>query len=410
MKRTTTLILSIVSILGGMLFFSVTHNIIIIRFPSPTQSESTHKPLHKTLMRFTYWKGTTRSYEWRPIIQDDEDIVNAQRIITTYWTIIEDNGLLSSRIHVESTATDRTGKVLLCSLSNNPCSIETSTLDAWLIIEGLILTLRELMPQFQKILFLVNHEPLIHPNLDYSRPWPLEGFSTHAQFSDNYTKPSHGVVKTALDHQLILYINPSGTAYHPGRTIGNLFERGIAIHCAQALRDELAVRMPLTRVVINQAREETRDALQHINQANKIRANMYIHLSFYQTQNNTPDLTIFTFRWHPTTDLWKREIKWDTFVPFHEAHMATAALSNNIAQHMFYYAATTRPYPLCAAALLALPYKPLTGIAIPAVAIEIGINNIKQLADITPAITDLVMKGLELIQCTPINLIDKKEQ
>lgn len=397
MRKIIYLALSIVSILVGSLFYAITHNIIIIRYPPNYTIKTAHGGLNKELMRFTYWKGTVPVHEWRHIIQDEEDIVNAQRIIAMYWTIIEDNGLFPSRIQVQSTATDRTGKVLLCSLSDNPCNTEASTLTAWLLIEGLILTLRELMPQFQKILFLVNHEPLVHPTLDYSCPWPFEGFSTSAQFAENYKKPTHTLTKSPLDYPLVVYINPSGTSYHPGRTIGDSFERGIAINCAQNLKDELAVRLPLTRVIINQAREENRDPLQHINQANRVRANVYVYLSFYHTKKVTPELTIMTFRWHPTTDLWKREIRREAFIPFQEAHFAHATLSHNIAHHMFYYAATHRPFPLCAMACLALPYAPLAGIAIPAIGIEIGIQHGAQIAEIAPAIADMLITGVGLL-------------
>lgn len=397
MRKIIYLALSFASIVGGVLFYAITHNIIIIRYPPQSPIKNSRSSLDKELMRFTYFKGTTCAYEWRHIIQDDEDIVTAQRIITAYWAVIEDNGLLPARIQVQSTTTDRTGKILLCSLSDNPCSVEASTLTAWLLIEGLILTLRELMPQFQKILFLVNHELLTHPTLDFSRTWPIEGFSTAAQYTENYKKPSRAAAVSPLDRSLIVYINPAGSPYHPGRTIGDSFERGIALNCAQALKDELALRVPLTRVIINQAREENRDYVQHINHAHKVRANIYVHLSFYHTQKSTPELTLTSFRWHPTTDLWKRDVRKEDFIPFHEAHFTCASLTNIMSQHMFYYAATHRPFPLCATACLALPYAPLAGIAIPAIGIEIGIQHGKQVADIAPALADMVVKGLELL-------------
>lgn len=395
--KSILIVMSIISITGGALFFAISHNIIIIRIPTHKIVQQPHVVLKKELMRFTYWKGVTRCHEWRHIMQDDQDVVTAQRIINTYWTLVEDAGLLPSRVGVQAVTTDRAKQTLLCSLSNSPFNTETSVLDAWLIIEGLILTLRELMPQFQKILLLANHKVLTHSGLDYSRPWPLEGFSAVAQFAENYTPPTLAATKNIVDQPLIVYINPSGNAYHAGRTIGDSFEHGIALNCAQLLKDELALRLPSARVIINHGREQHRDAVQHINQAHRIRANIYIHLSFYQSQQSTPELILTTFRWHPTTDLWKHEVPLGSFVPLHEAHFKSATTSHHSAQRMFHYAATNRPYPLFARAYLTLPYAPLAGLAIPAVGLEVGIQQAQQLADIVPALTDLIVEGCKAL-------------
>jgi hypothetical protein len=44
------------------------------------------------------------------------------------------------------------------------------------LIEGLLKTLRENDIKIQRIHFLLHHQPLVDYHLDFSHPWPLEGF------------------------------------------------------------------------------------------------------------------------------------------------------------------------------------------------------------------------------------------
>jgi hypothetical protein len=392
MKKRTVLMVACLNIIIGGFFFALNNNIIIIRYPGK-QQRLEQTALNKQLLRFSYWKNNTLHYEWRPIIKDENDIITAQRIITMYWLILEDCGILNSRITTQAVTADRTEKILICSLSANPCSPEYSVNEAWLILEGLINTLRELMPRFQKIWFLVNHQPLKHPSLDCSRPWPFEGFSGIATFSSTQPMPLKPPLTQPLQN-ITLYLNPAGSPYNPGRTVDNQFERGLALTCAQALKDELLRHNPALRIIINPAREEAANHYHTISHAHRLQANMYLHISFYQSHNPTPELTITTFQWHPVTDLWKREKKPGEFVPIHEAHLAVASYSSRIAHHMFHHAATTRPFPLLALAQVALPYAPLVGLQVPAVGFEIGIQHKQDIAAIIPALALLIEEGI----------------
>lgn len=398
MNKIILLTLALLSIIIGGFFFALNNNIIIIRYPHHTPLPERTPSLDKQLMRFSYWKNMQQHHEWRHILKDENDLVTTQRIITMYWLVLEDYGILTSRIAVQSLTVDRTGKTIICSLSHNPCSTEHSVVDAWLMLEGLLNTLHELMPQFHKIWFLVNHQPLEHPLLNCSRPWPLEGFSSVAEFATT-TQPAPHLHAPRKDtkKEYTVYVNPAGSPYNPGRTIHNQFERGIALSCAQALKEALAPHAPHLRVVINPARDDTTQLHTAVSHAHRVQADLYLHLGFFQSQQPTPELIITTFQWHPATDLWKREPQPGEFVPLAEAHKMAAAISTKIAQHMFRYAQTTRPFPLMAHARIALPYSPLVGLSIPALGFEIGITTQQSINDIAPALAVLIQDGLDIL-------------
>ena len=46
----------------------------------------------------------------------------------------------------------------------------------WMMIEGVLKTLRENNITVKDVHFLVQHQPLSDPHLDFSVAWPLHGF------------------------------------------------------------------------------------------------------------------------------------------------------------------------------------------------------------------------------------------
>jgi hypothetical protein len=76
---------------------------------------------------------------------------------------------------------------LYISFTRNPLEKEKSIQEKWLFIEGLLKTIRENGLMLQAIHFLVQHQPLNDPHLDFSKPWPLQGFLT-TNVNSNSTK------------------------------------------------------------------------------------------------------------------------------------------------------------------------------------------------------------------------------
>jgi hypothetical protein len=62
------------------------------------------------------------------------------------------------------------------SFEQTPFSPEQSTKSRWLFVESLLRTIKDNLPQITSVMLLVHDKPLLDRCLDFSKPWPIQGF------------------------------------------------------------------------------------------------------------------------------------------------------------------------------------------------------------------------------------------
>lgn len=400
--KTTNLLLTIASFCAGLLFFAYHNQWIIIQLPWHTiTAPTTQAAFHKKPVTLKYWQnGTLKSETQQLLWHESDDAANAALLITTYFSLLDEEWLINKKISVTAATCGPTPASLIVSLSDSPLNPDASTAAKWHLIEGLLQTLREQIPALQQVTFLVNHQPLQDAHLDFTRPWPIIGFKEQTA----NTSPLHNQA-LATNHRaektLIIMLDPAGDAQNTGRTIDDSFERGLTLQYAQALKQALEAYYHDIKIVVTRELGETIEPLQQASVANRIGTGLFVHVSIYQQPAAVPTLNFYHFLSHPTTDFWKRAQSSLSFEPYHEAHRQHAILTQQLANTLYTILHNTKPLPAILVSPLGLPYKPLLGITAPALAIEIGVNK-KQ--DWQPLVAPVADALIQLAKQKPLHI------
>lgn len=174
--------------------------------------------------------------------------------------------------------------------------------------------------------------------------------------------------------QFTLMLDPAGDAKHAGRIIEDSFERGITLQCAEKLKKYLEYHDPTLRVILTRFPGESLEPLQNANFANRLEVDLYVSFHFYYEDVPKPELFVYYFC-NDATDGWQKPMVELAFVPYDKAHRATLTLTKKVVEvlekslkkdsyaSLFDYKGT-----------FGIPFKPLVGIACPALGFEISLK------------------------------------
>ena len=172
-----------------------------------------------------------------------------------------------------------------------------------------------------------------------------------------------------------LMIDPSGDARDAGREIEDTFERTLTMQYAQELKKTIEGHLPGVRVILTRFQGETVEPLQNAAFANRINAQLFVSLNFYQTKSKKTQVHLYYLMYNPGTDLWGMKTDDLILLPFDQAYKLsikkTDALAKTFYEHL---KKDERTVGIHCHTPLGLPFKPLVGIVCPALALEMGIK------------------------------------
>ena len=117
---------------------------------------------------------------WQPdqvqLLLSENETHNAQIIVGKWLENAFDESILKKKVLLQ-TAFITADKELILSFDRSLFTKESSTFDKWMIIEGILKSLRHIIPNVKKVRFLINHQPIDDPHLDFSNAWPSSGFA-----------------------------------------------------------------------------------------------------------------------------------------------------------------------------------------------------------------------------------------
>ncbi len=179
MNTKTILIISVLSMMCGILFFVLYQEWIIIRSPWHISSEKqqlAQASATKKTAKLSFWHNNQWNTETQELIWTESTTRNLQYLITSWLSLLEEEEVLDKKVGVQSAALSSSEHELYISFDRNPLAKEKITFEKWMLIEGLLRTIRENEILLQNVHFLVRHQPLQDPHLDFSNPWPITGF------------------------------------------------------------------------------------------------------------------------------------------------------------------------------------------------------------------------------------------
>lgn len=172
-----------------------------------------------------------------------------------------------------------------------------------------------------------------------------------------------------------IMIDPAGDAKYAGRSIGDYFERGLTLSFANALKEDLEKQYPHLRIILTRLPGETLEPLQNANFANRLSIDLYINIHFFALSTEAAP-TIYTYyvMHNPVTDIWQQNNESLSFIPLTDAHRIALKITQQWAQQALHILQKKVGQQCAVQGPFGIPFKPLTGIAAPSYAFEIGLK------------------------------------
>lgn len=172
----------------------------------------------------------------------------------------------------------------------------------------------------------------------------------------------------------LIILDPAGSAGQTGRKLASGYEQGEALQCAQALKTKLKDMCSVDVEIARTAGQE-KTTYQTATLANKLDADLVVHLSFYKEESARPKIFLYHLVFNPVLDRTSYTDNQFAPVPLYQAHFRnkyqTKVIANTIKASLCQF---ENKKLFDVEGPFGIPTKPLVGICPPAVTIEIGMN------------------------------------
>lgn len=180
------------------------------------------------------------------------------------------------------------------------------------------------------------------------------------------------IYETYRDQRLVI-LDPSGDAKRTGRRIGDNFERGLTLQCAEKIKEYIEQHAPWIKVMITRMPGDMVYDLQNASLSNRLQADFFINLNFYHSQETKPTLFLYQFSYGNDFACCNQGL---ILRSYDEAYTINKPLTDEMVQ-IFKTSLLQHTYQsmFTVAGKYALPIKPLIGIVAPSICIEMGLKN-----------------------------------
>lgn len=179
MNNRRYILLCLFAMFTAFIYFSYNQQWVIIRMPSLTLAsqvlEKNTSVSKKTIKRI-FWKHNHWNSEESELLWSSESAENIKQLISSWLKVLDEEKILEKRISIQTVVMCSSAQQVFISFDRNPFDKKQSTYEKLLFIEGMLKTLRENGIKISWIQLLVHHKPLIDYHLDFSNPWPIQGF------------------------------------------------------------------------------------------------------------------------------------------------------------------------------------------------------------------------------------------
>ena len=108
---------------------------------------------------------------------ESKDIYKTINYLTTSWLhLMLDENFINKFTKVQNVMLDHSGTELFISFDTNFLAKQHSIAQKLDIIESLLKSIRDNIPNINTARILVRHVPMQDTHLDFNRPWPVNGF------------------------------------------------------------------------------------------------------------------------------------------------------------------------------------------------------------------------------------------
>jgi hypothetical protein len=177
MKKQSYVLLTLIFLGCGMLIFALTRGWIVIKFPEKYNYIQNYSslPMSKKSVKLYFWHNNKWQHETIQLIWSQDLSKNLEYLINNWLSLLDDEHIIDKKVMLQTALLTQSNSAYL-SFDRSLFGKEDTTHQKLLLLQGLFKTIKENGIDIQGINFLVQHQPMIDPHLDFSNPWPLNGF------------------------------------------------------------------------------------------------------------------------------------------------------------------------------------------------------------------------------------------
>lgn len=178
MSNKRYLLLGVVVMVGAFIYFSYNQQWLLICWPIKKQENNAEnkQPITKKIIKKIFWNHNHWDSEEGELLWSNNGAENIKQLLSNWLIVLDEEKIMEKKVSIQSVVIDASGQEAFISLDRNPFDKKQSTYAKLLWVEGLFKTVRENGIKIQWIQLLVHHKPLVDYHLDFSNPWPLQGF------------------------------------------------------------------------------------------------------------------------------------------------------------------------------------------------------------------------------------------
>ncbi len=168
--------LSLLSFLTAIILFALCNEWIIITIPSSHNNiHTTPTIINKKEVVLSYFHREKWNKEKAELLWSESITKNARQLISAWLNLLDEEHVITKKITLQDALISTSG-TLYISFDQYPLKKDDTIFNKWMFIEGLLKTLRDNNICAHNVHFLVQHQPLNDQHIDFSLPWPLQGF------------------------------------------------------------------------------------------------------------------------------------------------------------------------------------------------------------------------------------------
>ncbi|HLW73299.1 MAG TPA: N-acetylmuramoyl-L-alanine amidase [Candidatus Babeliales bacterium] len=173
--------------------------------------------------------------------------------------------------------------------------------------------------------------------------------------------------------QYVIVIDPAGDAKRTGRRIGDSFERGLTLQCAEKIKEIIANSAPHIKIVITRMPGDNVYDLQNASLANRLHADLFVSLNFYYTQETKPTIFLYQFSYGNEFASCQQGLALNSY---EQAYKINKDTTDSMCQLFKKELLDHKYHSLCAVSgSYCLPIKSLIGIIAPSIALDVGLKS-----------------------------------
>lgn len=158
------------------ILFAISQQWIIFRVPQIHTQNTQEQVITKQQVTLWFWHQNQWKSEKTELLWSQNISENISQLVSALLILFEEEQLLDKKTNLQSVTLTADHMNALISFDRPPLAKQASIYTKWMMIEALLKTIRTHGIKIQTVQFLTHHQPMQDAHLDFSHPWPVNGF------------------------------------------------------------------------------------------------------------------------------------------------------------------------------------------------------------------------------------------